>query len=73
MIFTQHARLRMSERGITEAQVVDTYRGYETALPGSDGRRNYFKTYAAEGRKIRVTIAETKEGPVVVTVAEDPL
>jgi hypothetical protein len=73
MIYSKHAREQMANRKITEKQVESTYRSYDTAVPGRAGCRNYFKTYPAEGRRIRVTIAETGAGALVVTVAEDPL
>ncbi len=73
MIYSKHARSRMAVRRITEAHVESVYRNYDTSTPARAGRRNYYKTFRAERRKIRVTIAESPAGPLVVTVAEEPL
>ena len=73
MLYTRHARKRMRTRLISPAQVESVYRDYETAVPGLCGCRNYFKAFPEERRKIRITIAETPAGPLVVTVTEDPL
>jgi hypothetical protein len=73
MIYSKHAREQMASRKIAEKHVESMYRSYDTAAPGRAGCHNYFKAYPAEGRRIRVTIAETAAGARVVTVAEDPL
>jgi hypothetical protein len=73
MLYSRHARKRMRKREISRAQVESVYRGYETAAPGLGGCHNYFKAFPEQRRKIRITIAETPAGPLVVTVTEDPL
>jgi hypothetical protein len=54
------------------SQVESVYREYETAVPGRLRRRNYFKVFPEERRVVRVTVAETPAGPLVVT-AEIPI
>jgi hypothetical protein len=73
MLYTRHARKRMRIRRVTPEQVESVYRYYDTAVPGLGGCRNYFKAFPEQRRKIRITIAETPAGPLVVTVTEDPL
>jgi hypothetical protein len=73
MLYTRHARKRMRTRQISPAQAESVYRDYETAVPGRLGRRNYFKVFQDERRVVRVTVAKTPAGPLVVTVAEIPL
>jgi hypothetical protein len=73
MFYTRHARSRMRTRKISPAQVESIYSGYESAVPARFGRRNYFKAFPKERRVVRVTVAETPAGPLVVTVAEIPL
>jgi len=48
----------MAERHVTEEEVEEVLRGYETELPGKYGRRNRYKTIA--GRRIRVTFDELR-------------
>jgi hypothetical protein len=53
--------------------VESVYRDYETAVPARFGRRNYFKGFPEERRAVRIAVAETPAGPLVVTAAEIPL
>jgi hypothetical protein len=73
MLYTRHARKRKRTRQISPAQAESVYRDYETAVPARFGRRNYFKGFPEERRAVRITVAETPAGPLVVTVAEIPL
>jgi hypothetical protein len=65
-----HARLRMIERHVTEADVEGVLRDYETELPAKHGRRNRYRTIA--GRRIRVTFDKVSgDGYFVWTVTSD--
>ena len=48
-----HARLRMIERHVTEAEVEEVLQNYQAELPAKHGRRNRYGTIA--GRRVRVT------------------
>jgi hypothetical protein len=63
----------MSRRKITDLHVRTVYESYETAVPARLGRRNYFRAFPQERRVLRITVAETSAGPLVVTVAEIPI
>ena len=51
--YTPHARKRQRERNVTDAEVENVLRRYETEIPARDGRRHRYKVIGA--RRIRVT------------------
>ncbi len=65
-----HARSRQVERSITDADVEEVLRNYETELPAKSGRRNRYKSIS--GRRIRVTfhVLSTDEYYVWTVTAE---
>ncbi len=68
--YDQHARKRMEERHVSEADVEQTLRDYETELPGEWGRRNRYKVI--QGRRIRATFdQEAPDMYYVWTVTSD--
>lgn len=68
--YDKHARKRMRERQVNEAQVEATLRHYDTQLPGEWGRINRYKII--EGRRIRVTFdQDSTDDYYVWTVTAD--
>lgn len=68
--YNHHALKRMRERKVTEHEVEDTLRNYETELPGQWGRSNRYKV--VNGRRIRVTFDQEDQGKYYVwTVTAD--
>jgi hypothetical protein len=58
--YTRHARLRMRERGVTEAEVEETLRQPDITYPDGKGNVNFVKG------KLRVVA--TPDGGTVITV-----
>ncbi|MCX8066736.1 MAG: DUF4258 domain-containing protein [Anaerolineae bacterium] len=76
ILFSQHARIQMRERGATEEEVVETIRTGEE-VPAKRGRRGYRRNFQYDrlwgGRhyltkQVLVIVAEEAERLVVVTV-----
>lgn len=53
-ICTVHARQRMAQRGVTEAEVQETVQHHHTTYTDPDGNRNYVNH--VNGRRVRVVI-----------------
>lgn len=66
--YWSHARIRMRERSICEAEVEAVLANPEITRPGRDGRTNH--TAHPNGRFIKVVIDERKHPPEIVTVAD---
>lgn len=76
ILFSQHARVQMAERGATEEEVVETIRNGEE-VPAKRGRRGYRRNFQYDrlwgGRhyltkQVLAIVAEETETLVVVTV-----
>lgn len=66
VIISGHARIRMRERKITEAEVYSVLKSRGLTYPAQRGRTHVLD--GVGGRRIRVTVAETDTTCTVVTV-----
>ena len=69
--YTRHARERMRERRISEAEVKYVIHNYDVSFPGHG--ENTIISYVAttpSGRKIRVVIKETEETRLIISVMD---
>jgi hypothetical protein len=64
MIFTKHAKERMTQYGVGEAEVIATVQNYNTCVPARDGCENRWKSFGSY--RLRVTVNPTSM--VIVTV-----
>ena len=69
MIYTRHARARMAEYGISEAQVEATVNHFDSQVPAREGCVNAYRKWPTFS--IRVTLNPTGPEPIIVTVYKD--
>jgi hypothetical protein len=71
LVYTQHARDRMTQRGVTEADVQATLANYHTTYTDPNGNRNYVGY--CRGRRVRiVVVGDGRADPAVIkTVIAD--
>ena len=66
--YTQHAKDRMQQRGITEEEVEYCLQNYHTSY--QDKGKPIYRTDLPSGKQIKVVIAANTEDITVITVAD---
>jgi len=70
IIYTRHARQRMKQRKVTEAQVEETLRDPDDIEPGDNGGDVAIRRY--DGREVRVVYSEPEEDTFVIYTVIKP-
>jgi hypothetical protein len=66
--YSDHAKLRMAQRSISEAEVEATLDQYHTSYPDKNG--NSIMVAHVNGRRIKVVQAKDSQPPFIITTAD---
>jgi hypothetical protein len=70
IIYTRHAKQRMSQRRVSEDQVAETLASPDKLIPGESGEEIAVKRFGA--REVRIVYRETDEGSILIYTVMKP-
>ena len=68
--YTNHAKKRMRERGISREQVENCLENYQIIHPDPKGKIKYIYSYP-DGSKVKVVVKEKSANHLVIITVED--
>ena len=63
VVFSDHARTQMADRGITEKLVFRAFEKAEVCFLQSDGRTRFVKKFVHKGKSLAIVVIAAENGP----------